>query len=321
MAKQQQKLFLVSAILLAIFIIIFFINHHFFTINKVVTNDSLNKTKLSTPDTINSSNSATHEHQTPATNKQTVENFNVQNLSPSFKQHPDWRITGKLKDKFDDLIQRFDNGDLIAGYVLSMNLKYCWNSPSSEVLYNHKLQLALDNNESSQYIAHLTEKYNKCQGISDAQRQQFYHYLNASAEQGLVIAQEQFSQINAEFYMNSQYNAELSRADYVATRDSFIDKKLFFLTQAANQGSLKAMATLSNMYHSQNYGAKGWIKAYAYNQAILNFTDNNELYRRYQWYIEKSSQQLSPEELILAEEIASKLIKSVNNNGTLYRVK
>lgn len=238
---------------------------------------------------------------------------------PIFKQHPDWHITGSLDQQIDGLTLRFENGDLTAGYILAMNLKYCWNAPSTENSYDQQRQKAILDNESTQFIDQLTEKFNKCWKIDKEQRKSFYLYLRSSAEQGLVAAQEQFSQLNAEFFMRFQQN--LSRDEYVAAREKFIKTKLFFLAQAAEHGSLKSMTTLSSLYYSQNYGTKGWVKAHAYNQVILNFTDNNKIYRRYQWYIEQMTKSLSPEELITAQELANDIIDKINKNGTLYSVK
>lgn len=318
---KRPKLWLTALIILLISAVSYFTNSYFFNNNfsnssslasnkdsSIENNTSLLNDKISTK---TSQKLEEKSFKSPAINRQT---------SPSFKQHSKWQIKGKLNQQIERLASLFTQGDLNAGYSLAMNLKYCLNAPLSQQAYDQQLELAQSSNESIQFIDNLTAKFDKCQGIEPSQTQQFYHYLHASAEQGLVAAQEQFSQITAEFFMTSQQYHALARDEYIATRDNFIKTKLDFLIKASEHGSLKAMVTLSNMYHSQNYGAKGRVKAHAYNQVILNFTDNNKLYRRYQWYIERSSKYLSPEELALAQKITDNISQLINNNGTLYRV-
>jgi hypothetical protein len=229
--------------------------------------------------------------------------------------------TGKLIEQIKDLKTRFENGDKEAGYILAMNLRYCWRAPVDQKGFDARMQSAEDNHEVGAFIRRLEDSYEKCQGVDTTQKQQFYQIMQATAEQGYVPAQESYSQFNAEFYMASQDKKSLPRDEYIAEQKKFIAEKLNFLSRAAEQGSLKAMAKLANMYNSQNYGEKGWIKAYAYNQAILRFTDDNVLYRRYQWYIEKLTKNMTADEIAQAQALSLQLTTTIDANGTLYHIR
>lgn len=234
---------------------------------------------------------------------------------------PDWRIEGKLSQQIDDLARSFEQGDVKAGYILAMNLRYCWRAPYDKNDFDTRIKSVEDYSDADLSIRRLKSQYEKCQGVDSAQRQQFFDVMKATAEHGYVPAQESYAQMPAEFYMTSQGHKKLPRDEYITKRDNFITEKLGFLSQAAEHGSLKAMAKLAGMYNSQNYGGKGWIKAYAYNHAILTFTDDNTLYRRYQWYNEKLSKSMNAEEIAQAQTLSAQLTAQVNANGTLFDIR
>lgn len=233
---------------------------------------------------------------------------------------PNWHISGRLSEQMSVLQSQFEAGDLTAGYILAMNLRYCWNSPFNQHEFDTRKQTQQETHASDAMLQHLEDKYEKCQGIELKQQKQFYHYMRLAAEQGFIPAKESFAQLYAEFYMTSQGHVSLPRAEYIAMREQFINTKINFLTQAAEHGSIKAMTTLAKLYYSQNYGPHGWVKAFAYNQAILAFTEDNALYQRNQWYTEKLIKSLSAQELADAQAISENIIQAIKQNGTLYLV-
>lgn len=241
--------------------------------------------------------------------------------TPVIQTRPNWKILGRLSEQISALKLRFENGDLVAGYILAMNLRYCWDNPLNQHDFDRRIQNEEATNASEALIQRLKSKYEKCQGVTHKQQQQFYHFMRSTAEQGFVPAQENYSQFTPEFFMSSQEHEALPRDQYIAKREQFIAEKLHFLNQAAEHGSLKAIAKLANLYYSQNYGSQGWVKAFAYNQVILAFTDNNALYQRNQWYIEKLMPSLSAQELAQAQARSEKIIHAINQNGTLYSAK
>lgn len=237
---------------------------------------------------------------------------------PVMQTRPDWRITGRLSDQISSLKLQFKKGDLAAGYRLAMNLRYCWNSEQNEADFNVRLQTEQNTYASDETIQSLKDKYAKCQGVEQHQQQQFYHFMQLTAERGFVPAQEFYGQLTTEFYMSSQGKTSQPREQYITSKAHFISEKLHFLGQAAEHGSIKSMSKLATLYYSQNYGEHGWIKALAYNKAILALTEDNNLYRRNQWFIEKSSQELSAQEQAQAQAMSVEIIQAVMQNGTLY---
>lgn len=280
----------------------------------VLGNSTVQKSQLEIP-------KSTQDDIALQTNTATINLPYSSNMLPVLLTRSDWRINDNLSEQLIELKQRFTDGDLDAGYILAMNLKSCLRAPIDQADFELRMQEATLSNETEYYISRLEYDHKKCTGVSATQRQQYHYYLQATAQQGHVPAQEGYSNLHEEFFMKSQNFNKLPRDEYIAKRDNFIVEKLTFLETAAEHGSLKAMTTLAGLYHSQNYGSKGWIKAYAYNQAILNFTDDNVLYRRYQWYIEKQGKNMSESDMVEALALSEQIVASVQSNGTLYSAK
>ncbi|WP_085296875.1 SEL1-like repeat protein [Cognaticolwellia mytili] len=325
MLKNQKLKKHLKIITLALFVVIGFYG------KSLLSNESENFTKqnLPLPDSDLSTNSISSNNDQPNdfVPPVTMENDSYSEIktnanfgAPIFQIRPNWHIDGKLIEQIKDLKTRFENGDNEAGYILAMNLRYCWHAPFDQKSFDARMQSAEDNHEVDFFIRRLEDSYEKCQGVDTTQKQRFYQIMQVTAEQGYVPTQESYSQFNAEFYMTSQDKKSLPRDEYITEQKKFIAEKLNFLSRAAEHGSLKAMAKLANMYNSQNYGEKGWVKTYAYNQVILNFTDDNALYRRYQWLIEKLTKTMTTDEIFQAQELALQLTTKINAHGTLYHI-
>jgi hypothetical protein len=111
---------------------------------------------------------------------------------------------------------------------------------------------------------------------------------------------------------------ELERAAYIQKREEFIQLQLFLLESASQQGSIKALITLSTMHHSQNYGEHGRAKSYALNHLILELTDDNELQSRYSWFVQRRHSELTPEQIEQAQALSQQWLAIIKANGTLY---
>ena len=231
---------------------------------------------------------------------------------------PNWKFETGLYSQLQDLQQRINEGDSQASYILALNYRYCYNAPFSQSALDAKMQELAEFSDPAIAIDQLKKKFEYCAGIDQAALPTFYSYLERAANDGYVPAQEEIGKIPAEFYMKSQGYEELKRDDYVEVRDNFTQQKMAFLTQASKHGSIKAMIRLSNMYHSQNYGANGFLKAYAINRTITELTENNEIHNRYSWLNKRLYDQLSQEEYQQAVDMSEEWLSTIKRNGTVY---
>jgi len=231
---------------------------------------------------------------------------------------PKWQLEGTLLAHFERLVDLGIEGDSSAYFILSKNLRFCLFVPLNAESLEHSMSTALDNGESSNFISRLKERYNFCEGITKEQRNSFYSYNEETANKGYVPAQVEFAKTTAKTFMQSQGHEKLERDEYIKTRDQFKQQKVGLLSSAAEQGSIAAMERLSFLHQSQNYGVNGLIKAYAYSSSLLEFTENNDLYNRHQWFVQRLSKRLTPEDIEQALALSEQLIEVVKNNGTLY---
>ena len=57
------------------------------------------------------------------------------------------------------LQSQFEAGDLTAGYILAMNLRYCWNSPFNQHEFDTRKQTQQETHASDAMLQHLEDKY------------------------------------------------------------------------------------------------------------------------------------------------------------------
>ena len=119
--------------------------------------------------------------------------------------------------------------------------------------------------------------------------------------------------------MKSQGYELLGRDAYINKRNELIQQKLNYLEDAAHKVSIRAISMLASMHYSQNYGDNGLIKASAYNNTILELTDDNELYNRVYWSQQRLSKRLNPQDIEQATRLSEQLISNIKDNGTLNR--
>ena len=251
-------------------------------------------------------------------NKATLDRESTKNGQMIVMHRPDWKFDGNLIVQLEKLKSVAANGDNKASYILAMNLRYCFNSPTDSIALEKKLEQAYEFSDSGRAVDNITEKYEYCSGIEQKQRNQFYSYLKAAANNGYVAAQEVFGRITPEFFMESQGYEDLEREEYIVMRDNFIEQKIGFLEQAAQNGSITALVRLSRMNRSQKLGDNGYVKSFAFNQLILELTQNNEIYNRYSWLQQKQYSQLTSDDIDNAFSMSEQWLEIIKANGTLY---
>ena len=242
----------------------------------------------------------------------------IQNDQMVVMHRPDWKLDGNFKDHLEELIIIAAKGDSKANYIIAMNLRHCYYAPADDIALDKKLEQAYEYSDADIAVDRITERYEYCFGIQQKQRNQFFKYLEIASNRGYVVAQEIMGSITPELFMKSQGYEELERSDFIKKRDNFIDQKVRYMEQAAQNGSIKALAILSNMNRSQIIGGNGYVKSYAFNQLILEFTQNNEMYNRYSWFQQKLYPQLTPEEIENALAMSEEWLTKIKINGTLY---
>lgn len=211
-----------------------------------------------------------------------------------------------------------ESGDTEAAYILGISLRDCSFAPVDESGLQERLQEAYQFKDYGASVTNITQRYEFCLGVDKAQRRQFYHYLATAASRGYVPAQEAFAMITPEQYIQAKGYDTLGRDDYIAQRSAFVNQQVEFLGSAARHGSIRALIKLSQLHHAQTVGEDGRLQAYTFNQVILQLTDDNELYNRYNWFQERAHSVFTQEEIASAIDKAEQLLKIINTNGTLY---
>lgn len=233
-------------------------------------------------------------------------------------ERTDWKLDQPLRTQLPRLKDLADQGDLQAAYILAMNLRFCGMAPLDETDLDTRLQQAYQYKDDGVAIATIKERYEFCAGIDQQQRAEFYAYLETAAKAGYVPAQEEMATITPELFMQLAGATELERGAYIQKRQDFIQLQLSLLESASQHGSIKALITLSNMQHSQNYGEQGRAKSYALNLLILELTDDNELQSRYSGFVQRRESELSPEQIEQARALSQQWLAIIKANGTLY---
>ncbi|KOO60089.1 hypothetical protein WH43_00240 [Rheinheimera sp. KL1] len=233
-------------------------------------------------------------------------------------ERTDWKLDQPLRTQLTELKNKAGQGDLLAAYVLAMNLRFCSTAPLDETDLEARLQQAYQYKDDGVAIAEIKERYQFCEGINQQQRAEFYAYLETAAKAGYVPAQEEMATVTPEQFMQLAGATELERDAYIQKREDFIQLQLSLLESASQHGSIKALITLSNMYHSQNYGADGRAKSYALNHLILELTDDNELQSKYSGFVQRRQSELTPEQIEQAQALSEQWLAMIKANGTLY---
>ncbi len=233
-------------------------------------------------------------------------------------ERPDWTLVEPLQTQLARLKNRADQGDLQATYSLAMNLRFCSLAPLDETELEERLQQAYQYKDDGLAVANIKQRYDFCQGIDQQQRTEFYLYLESAAKAGYVPAQEEMATVTPEQFMQLAESTELEREAYIQKREEFIQLQLSLLESASQRGSIKALITLSNMYHSQNYGEHGRAKSYAFNLLLLELADDNELHSRYSDFVQRRQSELTPEQIEQAQALSEQWLAIIKANGTLY---
>jgi hypothetical protein len=233
-------------------------------------------------------------------------------------ERTDWKLDQPLRTQLTRLKNLANQGDLQATYVLAMNLRFCSAAPQDETDLEARLQQAYQYKDDGIAVANIKERYQFCEGINPQQRAEFYSYLERAAKAGFVPAQEEMATVTPEQFMQLAGATELERDAYIQKREDFIQLQLSLLESASQHGSINALITLSNMYHSQNYGADGRTKSYTLNHLILELTDDNELQSKYSGFVQRRQSELTPEQIEQAQALSEQWLAMIKANGSLY---
>lgn len=210
---------------------------------------------------------------------------------------PSWILDSTLLEQLYSLKLAAENGDTEASYILGMNLRHCSFAPVDDADLQESLQEAYQFNDDGAAVTTITARYEFCLGVDSVQRSQFYTYLALAASSGVVPVQEAIAMITPEQYMQAEGYSTLNRDDYLAQRSAFVKQQVDFLESAAQHGSIRALIRLSQLHYAQTVGEDGRLQTYAFNQMILQLTDDNELYNRYSWFQEQAQSVFTQEEI------------------------
>lgn len=320
MSKRRIKLALLSmlSIMLITCLVVFTFNFTYDTSTINSSNSEFTSVNTQSINTETIKSIAENKSLTAPKTLNTLQDTSKKTTEMVVMQRPKWKLSGSLITEFEQLKNAAENGDNKARYILAKNLSYCFNSPIDDTALDIKLTQVLDYSDSALTISRITAKYEYCAGIKQQQRTEFYNYSQAAANHGYVAAQEFIGTITPEFFMASQGYQNLEREDFITTRDNFLAQQIEFLQQAAQNGSIKALARLSGIGNSQKFGKNNGVKTAAFNQLILELTQSNEIYNRYAWFQEKLHQQLTPEEINNAFAMSEEWLAIIKTNGTLY---
>ena len=253
--------------------------------------------------------------------KAILEGESTKNNQMVVMHRPVWKFDGNLIVQLEKLKSAAVNGDKEASYILAMNLRYCYPSPEDDIALEKKLEQVSEFSDSERAVAIILERYEYCSGIVQKQRNQFYKYSESAANNGYVPAQEDIGKTTPEFFMESQGHEDLEREEFIIIRDNFIKQQVIFLEQAAQNGSIKALTRLSRMNRSQKLGGNGYAKSFAFNQLILELTQDNKTYDMYSRYQQKLHSQLTSEEIDDAFAMSDEWLEIIRGNGTLYLIR
>lgn len=254
---------------------------------------------------------------TPNT-KGTLEGASTENGQMIVMHRPVWKFDENLIVHIAKLKIASSNGDHEASYILAMNLRYCYPSPADDIALEKKLEEVSDFSDSERAVGIILERYEYCLGIVQKERSQFHKYSEAAANNGYVPAQEVIARTTSESFMESQGYDYLEREEFITMRDNFVKQQVVFLEQAAKNGSIKALTRLSRLNRSQKLGGNGYAKSFAFNQLILELTQNNKIYDRHSRYQQKLHSQLTPKEIDDAFAMSEEWLEIIKANGTLY---
>ncbi|REL31096.1 hypothetical protein [Thalassotalea euphylliae] len=221
-----------------------------------------------------------------------------------------WKLSTPLHTQLAQLEYLSANGNLQAAFILAKNLRYCFYTPSDEESYQDRVNKALDNNEDDHYLAKIAENYEYCQGVMHATKKQFAHYLAFAANQGHLDAMLDYGFANTELLVK----VESETRSALTARTEVLAAQQEYLTTAALQGNVKAIARLSDNLWQQKFGNNDGSQALAYLYLLLELTDDSQLYSRYQWQEQRMSKQLSPEKVAQARDLSQDLVRNIISN-------
>ncbi len=257
---------------------------------------------------------------TKAAPKEKVDHSNQPLIEKTF---PETELQGGLAQHLDDLIQRYENGDLDAGYVLAVNLSRCHGVSESksdlakgfENVDKMERTEIFTEDRLTQAKQKMSDRYYYCEGVPKELIDQDFEILQNTAELGSIAAQTQFVSITSPTYPE--------KIDYPFTEEEIqqlavIREQFYrFIENTAHQGSLHAMLKMVTI--NKPHLGNNPVKSLAYNLAILDLTNSDHMYEMCTNISERLMAKMTPEQISQARDKSKEIIGIIRQNGTIYR--
>ena len=225
---------------------------------------------------------------------------------------------GRLADKLPVLIEKYQQGDLEAGFQIVLNLQHCLNQPVTqeefETLYERHIKLY-----PHDYEPQIETDYEYCEGISKKTRESYYNYLEELIRQDHPQAQEHFGNVTPPYMLTDEFKS-LSEKQKQQHYKNYRKKANELLFKAAENGYLLAITYLSSNYRSGEHVEKDLVKALAYNITFLQLTTDSGIHNMYSEFDEELRQKLTPNQISEAEDFSKIIIQKILKNGKIYHL-
>ncbi len=195
-------------------------------------------------------------------------------------------------------------------YEQGMQLKHCRNIPKTQDELATWLDETNLNNESDAYIQDVLSKHEICSQV-ELKNHSYIAVLMQSAELGNIQAAAEVWKISETEYSNLMSWNKLSREELISARKAFRLKKYELAQQAALLGSEQSIEQLIKGYQSYDpdTGFPSSYKALAYVDFAIAISNNNDFYRKADWFKQKLLEKTSYEDQEQASALTELLLQ------------
>lgn len=217
-----------------------------------------------------------------------------------------------------------DNGERTQEYLLTSNkdqasfqlakqIRDCRNIPANEDQLSTWLMQAQENGEPQAYLDDVLTRYETCKSLN-IPNTNYIGLLITAAKQLNDNAISELWSIPFQEYSSVLQLPEQTRAEQIQAKTEFVKLKYELAHQSALQGGELSLQHLVKEY--QNYDPNthlpNLVKALAYANFALSVTQDNDLYRKMDWFKQKLESKLSYNDVEQAQAITSELIETAN---------
>lgn len=237
---------------------------------------------------------------------------------------PEVELHGGLAKHIDELREKYNQGDLEAGFILARGLERCMGAITTKEELERSFQ-NLESVQKSQFFddermaqekERLSQLFDFCEGMPKVDVWDHFEVLQTTALRGSIAAQTDF--VHSIFPTDVEKDGHLytpeERAQLIEIKNNYDH----FIENAAHHGSMRAISTMVmiNMPHTRN----DLVKALAYNFAFLELTRNDNYYQIHQEKEQELINQMSQQDVEKARERSQEIIEIINKNGSIYRI-